>query len=237
MKKAFYLFVTAAVMCSCSVYHPQMTDVPLITHQGDGHAEYSASIDWMGVPIAIENNLSISYGVTDWLAVQAAGSTDMGRGLYGQAAAGIYKAFGSAVVELYGGYGTGYCYNDDSKKSHSWYQQGRYQVGYGQLDFGWVGLIDGHLDIGFGLKGGMVYPDVTLWKEKVAEDGNTYMVRETDYKEQHLLVEPQLMLRVGGQHLKACIRLGCCDLTPVKKEAELLPYAPFSIAVGVNYRF
>lgn len=237
MKKVLFLILTAAVVCSCSVYHPQMADVPLIAHQGDGHAELSASVDWMGVPTAIESNLSVSYGVTDWVAVQAAGSTDLEKGAYGQAAVGIYKTFGSAVVELYGGYGSGYCYSDDSHKDQSWRQNGNYQVGYGQLDFGWVGLLDGHLDIGIGLKGGMVYPDVTMWKQKVDENGDSYMARETDYKEQHYLIEPQLMLRTGGQHLKASFRLGFCDLTPVKEGSELMPYVPLSVAVGVNYRF
>lgn len=235
MKRILLWVIATAMVCSCSVYHPQMADVPLIIHQGDGHVEASSSVDWWGLPSSMEGNLSASYGITNWLAVQAFGSSDFQKSAYGQAALGLYRPFGRAVIELYGGYGKGQFFGPADH--NGWKQSGDYQIGYGQLDFGWVGLLDGHLDIGLGMKAGVMHPNISEWKEKTDEEGTLTISNEKQYLDKHFLLEPQLMMRTGGEHLKFTLHVGCCELTPMKKDAESVFYTPLSISAGINYRF
>ncbi|MBR1517445.1 MAG: hypothetical protein IJ620_04810, partial [Bacteroidales bacterium] len=65
-RRGLLLAIAACLMASCSVYHPQMVDVPLLTHKGDGHVDLGLSMQWLGIPTSAEWNLSASYAPTDW---------------------------------------------------------------------------------------------------------------------------------------------------------------------------
>ena len=92
------VILTALLAASCSVYHPQMVDVPLLHHKGDGHVDLGMSMQWLGVPTSAEWNLSASYAPTDWLALQAAGVYDMSKTGFAQAAVGSYLPWDNFVM-------------------------------------------------------------------------------------------------------------------------------------------
>ena len=95
-------FLLSLMMTSCIVYHTQTTDVPLISKKNDLRVD-------AGVSIVPSLHATISYGLTDKIAIQGFGSIGTGDRYYFQAATGLYKDKGnSRVLELYGGFGYGY---------------------------------------------------------------------------------------------------------------------------------
>ena len=234
MKKQLSLaFVGALLMAACSVYHPQMTDLPLIHHKGDGHVEANVSYDILVIHLSAEMNLSGSYGLTDKLAVQGMLSYDFERSGSAQAAIGLYKPIEKFVIEGYLGAGGGVINteytdtdNDDTKRTC----EGHYLSAFVQGNAGWVGLLNGHLDLGAGVKCGFFNPDITIGA--LIDNGTP-----DHYGDSHFLLEPQLMLRMGGEHLKVTLRAGFCTLEPFNSSDATPPYAPTSFAAGLNYRF
>ena len=229
MKRLIPTIVIALLTASsCSVYHPQMADIPLISHSGDGHIEANLSLDYLVIPISSEVNISGSYGFNDWLAGQALLSYDFESSGSGQVAVGAYKPIDKFVVEGYLGMGGGLCnstYKDSDNDSKN-DCDGHYIVGFGQVNAGWNDLLNGHLDIGAGLKCGLFVPDITIGGETT-----------DSYTDSQLLLEPQLMIRVGGEHVKVTLRAGLCNLTPLSSDKQTPPYSPVSMALGLNYRF
>ena len=95
-------FLISMMMTSCCVYQPQTIDIPLIKKKNDLRIDAGISF----VPTV---HATISYGLTNKIAIQAFGSTGSTDRRYFQLASGIYKDFGNRrVMELYGGFGSGY---------------------------------------------------------------------------------------------------------------------------------
>ncbi|MBQ9545876.1 MAG: hypothetical protein IJU90_01125 [Bacteroidales bacterium] len=226
------VILTALLAASCSVYHPQMVDVPLLHHKGDGHIDLGMSMQWLGVPTSAEWNLSASYAPTDWLALQAAGVYDMSKTGFAQAAVGSYLPWDNFVLEGYIGGGAGYAYSGtEAEDNGDEYVEGSYSIAFAQFDLGWVSLLSGHLDFGAGIKGGFLFPSFTDYG-KVSN-----MQRTTQsYNDPHTFFEPQVMLRVGGEHLKVVGRLALTEVF-CKGDAAQFVYSPVGISLGLNYRF
>src|SRR5664279_772763 len=114
----------------CCVYHPQTTDIPLIKGKKD------LRID-AGISIVPGIHSTISYGLTKKIAIQVYGSTEGAakEGRYFQIAPGIYKAYDNhMVMELYGGFGSGY--GDAYKDSNPGHLYGNYQLYFLQYNIG-----------------------------------------------------------------------------------------------------
>lgn len=224
------------VLCflsSCSVYHPQMVDMPLLTHKGDGHVDMSLSMDMLLVPTSMEANLSASYAATDWLAVQAAGVYDFSKTGFAQAALGYYHPWHKFVFETYLGGGTGYSYSPvDKKKENGEYAEGGFNMVFAQVDAGWVSLLSGHFDLGLGLKGGLLFPDFTHYSAINSSGQRTSEV----YTETHMLIEPMVMMRFGGEHLKLSLKVGLTNVSRNGESAQF-DYSPIGVSAGLNYRF
>jgi len=79
----FGLLIVLLIMTSCIVYHPQAIDIPLISEKNDLRIDAGISI----VPSA---HATVSYGLTDKIALQAFGSLGSDERYYFQGAAGIF---------------------------------------------------------------------------------------------------------------------------------------------------
>ena len=221
---SFLLAATAAtlLLTGCStLYHPQSVDIPLINHQGDLRIDASASLSAIVFPDAITFGSTVSYGFNDWLAVQGHinyGCTDY----YSQLAPGAYLPLSEkAVVEGYAGVGFGGSWTDEPIRVgtehmysiHSY--KGNYTLPFVQGNIGWHDLTKAHIDLALGLKAGAFLPSY----DYVKYDNNYQPIPEDSYHYSNtsFLFEPQLMFRIGSEHLKFNLRGGMTWLSDVQK--------------------
>jgi len=223
IKEIIFGFLISLIMSSCIVYHPQTTDIPLICEKNDLRVDAGISL----IPSA---HATISYGLTDKLAIQGFGS--IGVGYYFQAATGFYKNKGnSRVLELYGGFGYGYgnAYNDVNP-GHLF---GNYQLYFGQLNYGKIANETSNFEIGFGIKTGYLHSNLI--------DRNYYnWISETGpfdkYHDESILFEPLGFIRFGGNKLRFSVKLGGTLIYKFTNTDKGLPYSYLNIGLGLNYR-
>lgn len=228
-------FLLAFIFSSCVVYSPHNADIPLLYERGQLQIDGSAS---MSVPLfAVPAlNASVAYSPLNHVAVQGAASLSALNSIYAQGAVGTYFPFGNMVLECYAGYGYGHT-NIDSipsiENSPGYRIDGNYNLYYGQLNLGWAQLLDGYLDLGFGVKGGLLAPNWTRYKLSTDAPNE---VKET-HTNNHMLIEPQFVLRVGAQHLKFTFNLSYAYLSDWPTQNLYQNYDRFSIALGIHYKF
>jgi hypothetical protein len=219
-------------MSNCLVYHPQTVDIPLISKKKDLRVD-------AGISLIPSVHGTISYGLTDKLAIQGFGSTgseDNGNPknrYYLQAATGFYKNKGNnKVLELYGGFGYGY--GDAYKDAHPGNLFGNYQLYFAQLNYGKIASDISNFEIGFGIKTGYLHSELT--------DKNYYnWVSETgpfaSYNYECILLEPVGFIRMGGKKLKLSINLGSTLIYKFGDKDRFFPYHQINLGLGLNYRF
>lgn len=201
-----------------------MTDIPLIKRKND------LRID-AGVSLIPTIHSTISYGLTNKIAIQAFGSTGGDDRKYFHIAPGIYKAYENHIaMELYGGFGYGY--GDAYKDSNPGHLYGNYRLYFLQYNFGTYSDRSGHIDFGFGIKSGYFHSAFT--------DRNYYAwVNETGpyikYKEKSILIEPSAFFRVGGEKLKFSFKLGGCRIIKLSNPDIYIPFERLNIGLGLNY--
>lgn len=103
MKKTGTLItVVSALLSGCGVYNPLTCDIPLISNKHDIRIDGGRSL-------AEAVGATISYGLTDKVALQFAGSkSGEENNYYFQFAPGYYKNLGNQnIMEIYLGYGKG----------------------------------------------------------------------------------------------------------------------------------
>ncbi len=213
------------VITSCA-YYPHLMDVPLINKKGDTRLEGGLTAV---VPSA---HITITHGLTDKIAVQAAGSIG-GNGTYGvQGAAGIFKNLQTLkVVEIYGGFSYGY--GEDYKDSNPGNLYGNYQVYFAQVNYGKItGRLNKNMNYGVGIKLGYLHTSMTdrNFYEYYSEIGPYHV-----YKDTGLLIEPVFFLRFGGEKLKFQLMAGGCWIFKFTHTDKKLPFCPINIGVGVSY--
>jgi hypothetical protein len=222
----FGLLIVLLIMTSCIVYHPQAIDIPLISEKNDLRIDAGISI----VPSA---HATVSYGLTDKIALQAFGSLGSDERYYFQGAAGIFRKYDNQkVIELYGGFGYGYgsAYRDANPGDlYGDYQQYFLQVNYGKIDCKFA-----NMDYGFGIKAGLLHSNLTDYNyyDFYSETGPF-----TTYVDNSLLIEPNMFLRLGGENLKFNIKLGSCWINKFTHTDQGLPYSFINLGLGLNYRF
>ena len=67
------------------------------------------------------------------------------------------------------------------------------------------------------------------------EDGNESI--EENLLGSHYLIEPQLMLRIGGQKVKFSINVSYAYLTDWPTDNNFFNYERFSASLGLHFRF
>lgn len=227
MKNRLLIFglLISLLMSSCIVYHPMTTDVPLISEKKDLRVDAGISI----VPSA---HATISYGLTDKIAIQGFGSVGADDRYYFQAATGFYKNKGNnKILELYGGFGYGY--GNAYKDANPGNLLGDYQLYFAQVNFGKIASESSNLEAGFGVKAGYLHSNLT--------DKNYYdWISETGpfktYHDESILLEPIGFIRIGGDKLKFSIKLGGTMIYKFTNTDRNLPYSYLNLGLGLNYR-
>jgi hypothetical protein len=212
-------------MSSCIVYQTQMTDIPLISKKNDLRIDGGVSL----IPSIYS---TVSYGLTENIAIQGFGSVGSASKYYFQAATGLFKNKGNdQVLELYGGFGYGYgsAYND----ANPGHLHGNYQLYFGQFNYGKIANKSSKFEIGLGIKTGYLHSNLT--------DQNYYewvaSPRPFDkYKDESILFEPVGLMRLGGGRLKFSFKLGSTLIYKFTNTDRSLPYGRLNIGLGLHYR-
>jgi hypothetical protein len=225
MKYKFIIYgflIYLMIMTSCRVYYPQISDIPLINERKDLRLDAGISI----VPSA---HATISYGLTDKIAVQAFGSTGLDGRYYFQGAAGLFKPNrNQKVMEFYCGFGYGYGITDEPSLIGELY--GDYQLYFIQSNYGKIDskfLFFSNMDFGFGLKTGYLHSNLTHYNYH----------NFTTYRDHSLLIEPNVFFRLGYGKLKLNLKLGGCWINKFTNNDKSLPYnSIINSVLSLNYR-
>lgn len=218
-------FFILLMMSSCFVYHPMTTDIPLISGKRDLRVDAGISI----IPSA---NATVSYGLTDKVAIQGFGSIGADDKYYFQAATGLYKEHeNNKIFELYGGFGYGYgnAYSD----ANPGYLLGDYQLYFGQANFGKISSNSSNFETGFGLKAGYLHLNLT---DKNYYDWISETVPFKTYHDESVLVEPAGFIRFGGKKIRINVKLGGTFIYKFTNTDRNLPYSYLNFGIGLNYR-
>lgn len=222
----FGLLSLSLIMKSCIVYYPQTVDIPLISKKKDLRVD-------AGISTRPSIHTTVSYGLTDKIAIQGFGSFSSDDVYYFQAATGLYNNRGnSRVLELYGGFGYGhgnaYCGANPGNLL------GDYQIYFGQFNYGKIANEHSNFEIGFGLKTGYLHSNFTdkNYYNWISEPGPF-----KTYNDKSLLIEPTGIIRVGGEKLRFSINLGGTMIYKFTNTDKHLPYRFINLGLGVNYRF
>jgi len=216
--------IISLISTSCYVYHPQTTDIPLIREKSD------LRID-AGVSFVQTVHSTISYGLTNKVAIQAFGSLGNEDKKYFQIAPGVYKNFkNNLVMELYGGFGYGY--GDAFKDINPGDLYGNYYLYFLQYNIGKYSLKSGHADFGFGIKTGLFHSDLIdhNFYNRGTEEGPF-----TNYKENSILIEPLVFLRLGGENVKLSLKFGGCGIFKLTHPDIYIPTSKLNFGIGINF--
>ncbi len=227
------------VSTSCVMYHPHSFDIPLLEEKGDMHVDANAAItfpllDGSGL------NATFAWAPLNMLGVQAAGSiSDDGNYLI-QAAAGTYQLFGSTVLECYIGAATGHSLYDKKKQDNNESKTNYYQIGgqynmfFSQINVGWNHIANDHINIGLGVKGGLLRPNWS--KNNYNPDTDTWTL-DFKYDTPQFVLEPQLMFRAGGEQVKFSLNIAYSFIPNWPTDNSHINYTRFSFGAGVHFKF
>jgi len=238
MKKFIPFLMPAALAASCSIYHPQTVDIPLIEQPGETRIDAAAGVSFWLLPDAITIGATASHGFNNWLCGQVHGNYGGKDNYYLQAAPGAYLHVGEkGILEGYVGLGyggTGYESNNDTTAHYSY--KGNFLLPFAQVNFGWRHL--GPFEVGFGLKTGVLQPKYEYHHFKA--DGTENPDRFRSYATDNLLLEPQLQIRLGGEHVMFTFRLSYAWLSDMLNDDvsdNPFTYDLFTISNGITVRF
>ena len=218
--------VVSILMSSCVSFYPMETEVPLISKKNDLRVAVGIS----NIPTA---QASVSYGLTDKIAVQVIGIAGMDYSYYFQVAPGYYKNLGNnQILELYGGFGYGY--GDAYMDANPGNLYGNYQLYFGQANFGKIASKTSNLEIGLGIKGGYLYSNLT--DENYYRDNPTFPYIVKTCNDESILVEPVGFLRIGGKKLKFKVKVGTTMIYKLTNTKQNLPFSHLKLGVGLDYR-
>lgn len=228
MKKNYqpYLafILSSFLMLSCVAYQPQMVDIPLIHEKNDWRVDASASL------VKTSVGTTVSYGLTDKMAVQMHGKVNIGdaRDSYIQGSGGYYKHFqNDAVLELYGGigYGNNHTYSSGTGGDLDGFQH----LYFSQLNFGKINIANGKIDLGIGLKTGVLFSEMqdNDYYSNTPETGLTY-------NHSMILGEPTAFIRFGGEHIKFNLKAGAVKMYQLSNTNHRFPFSWWNLGFGVN---
>lgn len=217
-------------VASCSIYHPQMIDIPLLEEKKDLRIDANVSIDPFIQPAI---NATVSYGITNHFAVQGGADITSGTAWYLQGALGYFTPLpNKMVIEAYAGFGYGMGDTETRKQTDTTifnptHYMGQHNQYFAQVNWGFTNLTKAHIDVGLGFKGGLFQTNLhNIWL-----DDQTINRIHGNY----LLIEPVAFIRLGGEKVKFKIQVGYCQLFDTKKMDIPYTYMPFSVGVGANF--
>ncbi len=232
---ALKLLIVALCFSSCKIFHPYNADIPLLEKKGDLHLDAGVSV----TPFFDGYGLSgtASYAVSNWLGCQAAGSYSERRGSHIQAALGTFKTFGYGVAECYIGYAMGNVFH-----GHPYFTLKDIQLVFCQINYGFNHLLNDKIEVGFGMRGGLLYPDCQRLESypELNPDLIEYYVNFNDrpFTKPHLHLNPQLVFRVGGEHLKFSVNVAYVyNFEWSNAPGKYKDHVSFNIGFGMHYKF
>ena len=222
------------MISGCAIYHPQTTDISLISEKNDLRIDAGVSL----IPSA---HATISYGLTDKIALQSFASVGIEHRYYFQFAPGIYKKFANqAVMEFYGGFGYGYgntqkdpLASDIGPRPYGENLFGNYQVYFVQFNIGKNAGESEHIDYGIGFKSGLFHSNLT--------DQNYYLITSDsgpfkEYRENGIIIEPVFFFRAGGKNVKFSYKIGFTRIFRLSDNGYRVPAPGINIGLGINFR-
>ena len=217
--KKFKTIVIIAIMPillnGCSSYYPQVVDIPLIKEKGDLRVDAGTSY----IP-SIHG--TISYGLTNVVAIQAYGNLDVFGRFHLQGAAGLFKGFeNKTVMEAYSGYGYGNSFASSLLESHEDYHLAFVQFNLGKTDQG-----KAHIDYGLGIKTGYLYSKVI--------DGSDL---KTIVQDDGLVLEPSVFFRIGGERIKFAAKANYLWTNNTAIDEYSTHFYHFILSMGINFNF
>ncbi len=212
--KTTYIIVLLILLNGCAAYYPQTVDIPLIAEKGDLRVD-------AGVSYTPSVHGTISYGLTNIVAIQAYGNIDVESRYHIQGAAGLFKGFeNKTVTELYGGYGYG-----NSIMGHLFNPNIDYHLFFTQFNIGKTNQGAAHIDYGLGMKVGYL---------------NANLLDNADLKTIHeskgLIMEPCIFFRLGGEKIRFNIKVNYL-WTRNNIVDEYSTLYPVNVSTGVNFNF
>jgi len=220
-------FLIVWTMTSCGVYSPQTIDIPLINKKKDLRIDAGISIKEFAYA-------TVSYGLTDKIALQTFYNKSANDRYFVQGAVGYFKDLGNRnVIELYSGFGYGYTnyYVDPIPAS----LKGYYQLYFTQFNLGKIGCQFANADLGFGIKAGYLHSNLTDFNYFTRYSGNNGPYETLS--DNSFLLEPNVFLRIGGEKLKFSLKLGSCWHYQFTHKDKHLPINEINLGLGLNYRF
>lgn len=227
--KQVNLFISVLILLSSCTIIPHTTDIPLIREKGDLRIDAGVSI----IPTA---NATVSYGLSEKIAVQAYGSYGADLPYYLQGAVGLFKNKGNDVVtEWYAGAGTG---NSEAYESGKWGTlKGNYQLYFTRFNIGKLNSNFLNADYGLGLKAAYARSKFTdkdyfdIYYLEGDFDSFVFPI-QTD---NGLVFQPTVFGRFGKGSLKFSVRAGGLLYYQFTNKDNQLPVGYFNLGIGVNY--
>ena len=220
------LFVClSAFLTGCAVW-PKTVDIPLIKEKNDLRIDAGIAL----IPAA---NATVSYGLTDKIAVQTFGGIDVDGLHYFQGAAGLFKDRGNNfITEWYAGVGTGI----SNVFKGPGRLKGDYQLYFMQFN---IGKLSGRFlnsDYGFGLKAGYLrthLKDKGYFGYYSTKENYPYPVQ----KDNCMAIEPAAFIRFGKGKLRFNIKMGGLVFFQFTNRDKRIPAGFFNAGIGLDYYF
>ncbi len=249
------ILISGLLFNGCAIYYPQTTDIPLIKEKKELRVDG-------GISLFPAINGTVSYGLTDKIAVQLSGNLMPGAAHYSNplfqylinGAVGYYKynPTNNWTKELYVGIGNGYSTVYDYTY-HSGTLLGNYQVYYVQGNIGRRGIKHKFFEYAFGLKLGLMNSHFAVQDVyDLGSPSNGLYTLKTGHIFNKLIgfIEPAFSIKLGSDRLMFNIKPSFCYMKQISNNIDQFtneythydnhynyPYLPFGIGFSLNYRF
>jgi len=228
MKHYNVFVILLSLLASCAII-PHTTDIPLIKEKGDLRIDAGISV----IPTA---NATVSYGLSEKIAVQAYGSYGADHPYYVQGAIGLFKDNSNNVItEWYAGAGTG---TAEVTGSDGWGKlNGNYQLYFTQFNIGKLNSNFLNVDYGLGVKAAYArsrFTDVDYFDIYFSEgdfDSFIFPVQTDD----GFVFQPTVFARFGKGKLKFNIKASGLFYHQFTNKNNNLPVGYFNLGIGLNY--
>lgn len=219
----FFVFIVSG----CSVYSPQTIDIPLISKKKELRTDAGISFKEFFYG-------TLSYGLTNKIALQAYFNRSYDSRFFMQGAPGIYRNLGkNRHLEVYSGFGFGK--TEAGNHDIPTKLKGNYQLYFLQLNMGKLNCEFANADLGFGIKAGYLHSDLDNlnYFTRYQPFYGTYEVLTAN----NILLEPAAFIRIGGERLKFSLKVCGCLHYQLNNKDKPLPFDFWNLGLGVNYRF
>ena len=214
-------------LTGCSVYTHQTVDIPLINEKNEVRAD-------AGISIKEFLYGTISYGLTDRIALQTFYNTGATGRFFFQNAVGYFRDLGNRnIMEIYSGFAFGH--TDAGNHDVPTRLKGPYQLYFVQFNFGKIDCQFANADFGIGIKAGYLHSNL---------QNLNYFTHYSPYTGPYVplvvnsfVLEPGAFLRIGGEKLKFSLKLGSCWHYQFINKDKNLPVDKLNVGIGLNYRF